>query len=69
MDGHAKGAGEMFSMITEELIWATIRERREEMRSVHPHTEKRLPEAPPDHPISTPDDRPSWRTFQPSLNG
>jgi hypothetical protein len=31
----------MFAFLSEELVWAINRERREEARNVHPHTERK----------------------------
>ncbi|MEX0682825.1 MAG: hypothetical protein WD904_13405 [Dehalococcoidia bacterium] len=31
----------MFGFISEELVWATCRDREEEARRVNPHTERR----------------------------
>jgi hypothetical protein len=28
----------MLSFLTDELVWAAIREREDEVRSIHPHT-------------------------------
>ena len=28
----------MYSFLTDELVWAAIREREDEVRSIHPHT-------------------------------
>ncbi len=59
----------MSSFITEELIWATICDRQEEVRRVRPHTEQRLPsEAASTPPPSKTAGRPSWLSLQPSLN-
>jgi hypothetical protein len=31
----------MFAFVSEELVWAMTREREEEARRVHPHTERK----------------------------
>jgi hypothetical protein len=31
----------MFAFVSEELVWAMQREREEEVRAVHPHTERK----------------------------